>query len=167
MIVAIIIGLLIVFVIGAGALFGAPFVPTRKIWIADALKLADISRNDTVVDLGSGDGAVLKCALECGAKKAIGYEINPLLALVSRIRLRKFRERAIVKTRDFFHEDLPADTTVIYLFGVGRIMPKIARYLAKQRPKLTSRTVKVVTFGFAIPDMKMVHERKGMKLYEF
>jgi 16S rRNA A1518/A1519 N6-dimethyltransferase RsmA/KsgA/DIM1 with predicted DNA glycosylase/AP lyase activity len=166
MTIVLIVFAIFVAIFGVGVLFGAPFVPTRKIWIRDALDLAKISRTDVVVDLGSGDGAVLKSALEFGAKTAIGYEINPVLVLFSRFRLRKFHGCAKVLGRDFFRENLPRETTIIYLFGVGRIMPKVAKFLKQQRPDLRAKTVKVVTFGFNLPGATAKAHRGGMNLYE-
>jgi hypothetical protein len=83
-------GCAIVAVIGIGVLVnGAPFVPTRKKWIDDAMKLAGVGPGDVVVDLGSGDGAFLSAALEHGARRVVGYEINPWLVVWSRLKLRR------------------------------------------------------------------------------
>ena len=86
MVILIVLAVIFLAVVGFGVIFGAPFVPTRKIWIREALDLANIRKNDTVVDLGSGNGEVLKMAISAGAKKAVGYEINPILVLWSRLR---------------------------------------------------------------------------------
>jgi SAM-dependent methyltransferase len=161
-------GCIIVAVIGVGVLVnGAPFVPTRKKWIADAMKLARVGQGDVVVDLGSGDGAVLLAALQCGAKRVVGYEINPLLVLWSRLRLRRFGKRATVKTGDFFRAELPPDTTVIYLFQVEKVLKKVPALIAQQRANLTTKKLRVVCFGAEIPGRKFVRERGGMSLYEF
>ena len=166
MIIFLVIVAVVVLVGGVGVFFGAPFVPTRKIWVDDALKLAEISRNDVVVDLGSGDGAVLAEALKFGAKKAVGYEINPLLVAWSRIRLRKFREKVEIFDVDFFRAKLPRDTTVVYLFQIERVAKKLPVWLAAQRGEIVAKKLKVVSFGFDIPDMKVIRAKNGMKLYE-
>ncbi|MCL2037776.1 hypothetical protein FWG95_02105 [Candidatus Saccharibacteria bacterium] len=168
MIIGLIVGILVVAIIGVGVLAGgAPFVPTRKIWIDDAMKLAKVSADDVIVDLGSGDGAVLKQALKKGAKRAIGYEVNPLLVWWSRLRLKKFGKRAVVLNQNFFHEKLPRDTTVIYLFQVDKVLKKIPRFIEKQRANLTTKKLRVVCFGFALPDLEPKQKRGGMNLYEF
>jgi hypothetical protein len=163
-----IIGCIIVAIIGVGVLVGgAPFVPTRKKWIHDAMKLANVGKSDVVVDLGSGDGAFLAAALKLDAKRAIGYEINPLLVIWSRLRLRRWGKRATVKTSDFFHAKLPADTTVIYLFQVRKVLKKVPALIEKQRGNLKTKKLRVVCFGAEIPGRKFVRERGGMSLYEF
>ena len=72
-------------------LFGAPYVPTHK---KDLIKLFEsiaLSEKDILVDIGSGDGIVLKIASDFGAK-SISFEINPFLVLVSKLRLRKSKK---------------------------------------------------------------------------
>jgi hypothetical protein len=168
MTIGLIIGCLIVAIIGVGVLIGgAPFVPTRKKWLGDAMKLAAVGKGDVVVDLGSGDGAVLKAALDSGAKRAVGYEINPLLVMWSRWRLRRFGKRAKIKNSDFFKTKLPADTTVIYLFQVEKVLRKIPALIERQRAELTAGKLRVVCFGAEIPGRKFSRERGGMSLYEF
>jgi SAM-dependent methyltransferase len=161
-------GLAIVAVIGVGVLAnGAPFVPTRKKWIADAMKLARVGKGDVVVDLGSGDGAVLLAALKLGARRAVGYEINPLLVIWSRLRLQRFDQRARVRTGDFFRAELPADTTVIYLFQVEKVLKKIPDLIKKQRADLKTKKLRVICFGAEIPGREFIRELGGMSLYEF
>jgi predicted RNA methylase len=131
------------------------------------MKLAKVGSGDVVVDLGSGDGAVLAAALKVGAKRVVGYEINPVLVVWSRLRLRRFKERAVIKTGDFFHAELPADTTVIYLFQVEKVLRKIPGLINRQRSNLKTKKLRVVCFGAEIPGRKFVRELGGMSLYEF
>jgi hypothetical protein len=145
--------------------FGAPYVPTRRRWARAALDLAAVRRGDVVVDLGSGDGVILKLAAERGAR-ALGYEINPLLVVASRLRLWRFGQRAQVKLRNFWRIDLPPDTTVVYVFSVGRDLPKLTKYLTQQAEKLDARPLRVVIFGFNLPGLTAVKENKVAKLYE-
>ncbi len=161
-------GVVIIVMIGIGVLFGgAPFVPTRRAWIAEALTLSGFGQDDVIVDLGSGNGVVLEAALDRGARRAIGYEINPLLALWSRLRLRRFGRRLVIRTTDFFRTDLPPDTTIIYMFQTGGVMRRIKPYLLEQKSKLHRSTIKVVCFGFTIPGLEAQCELNGMTLYEF
>ena len=60
------------------ALRGAPYVPSRRQDIDRAFtELYHISKEDHLVDLGSGDGVVLRQAAKKGAS-ASGFEINPV-----------------------------------------------------------------------------------------
>lgn len=162
------VGLLIIVAIGIGVLFGgAPFVPTRRAWIEEALKLSDLKRDDVIVDLGSGNGAVLSSALEGGAKYAVGYEVNPVLVLWSRLKLRRFKGRFSIRAANFFRSDLPPDTTIVYMFQTDWVMRRIKSYFLSQKPRLQHEKIRVVCFGFSIPEATPVRELGGMSLYEF
>ena len=161
LIILLTVGLLITW----GALFGAPFLPTRAVWIDAALKLAKVGKKDTVVDLGSGNGVVLRRALQRGAKRAIGYEVNPVLTLYSRLRLLRYSKRALVYTKNFLKTSLPEDTTVVYLFGVERIIRPTLEYLRDQKRHLLTKQLRVVCYGFELPDVKPVKRDGAMTLY--
>lgn len=53
------------------------FVPTPKD-VADAMaKLANVTKDDVVADLGCGDGALVLAGIRAGAKKGIGIDLDP------------------------------------------------------------------------------------------
>ena len=80
--------LVIILLFCAMALTGAPYVPSHRRDVQQALtKLYRLGPEDCLVDMGSGDGVVLKIARQQGAR-AFGVELNPLLVLLSRWRLR-------------------------------------------------------------------------------
>lgn len=158
--------LVVVTLFGLTIIFGAPYVPTRKKWAQKAIDLAQIGPDDLVVDLGSGDGVILKMVAERGGR-AIGYEINPILVLVSWLRLRKFHGRVSVKLCNFWRTELPAETSVIYVFIESRDLRKLTKYLRQQRKHLNRKNeIKIVSFGFEIPGLKLAKRSGGMNLYE-
>jgi SAM-dependent methyltransferase len=53
------------------------WIPTPYEHIDPFFELAPVSSNDVVYDLGSGDGRLLFAALEKGAGRAVGVELNP------------------------------------------------------------------------------------------
>ena len=70
-------------------LIGAPYAPTRMRAVKRAFELLDIGVQDTVVDLGVGDGKVLLAAAGRGAK-AYGYELSPIMFLIAFLRSLKY-----------------------------------------------------------------------------
>lgn len=139
-----------------GGLFaGAPYVPVRKKDIEDAMSLAKIKPGEWMADLGCGDGRVLLGALNKGAN-VVGYEISPILTWISRYRTRRFKDRATILRKNFFHADL-STFDVICVFALIRLMPRLEEQLNKQaKPGL-----RVVSFAFDMPGWKLV-EQKGM-----
>jgi 16S rRNA A1518/A1519 N6-dimethyltransferase RsmA/KsgA/DIM1 with predicted DNA glycosylase/AP lyase activity len=96
----------------------APFVPSPQDVIHKMLEIAHITSDDTVIDLGCGDGRILFAAVnEYHAKQAIGYEIQDhLYHQVSR----KIKQKRLDTSIQVFHKNaLYADlstATVITLY---------------------------------------------------
>ena len=157
----IVIGVVVLF--GFVVLFGAPYVPTLNAELKRAFTdLYDVKPSDTVVDLGAGDGRVLVAALQKGAM-AYGYELNPLLVLIARLRV---GQRASVKLRDMWSVDLPSGTTLVYVFTVSRDSERLRRYLQSQADRLDAR-VSVMTFGPTFKQLKPTATLRGHSLYVF
>ena len=163
-IVILIVVFIVIVVMGFSVFFGAPYVPTRRKWASDALKLAGIKTSDVVVDLGSGDGMIIKLVAGYGAK-AIGYEINPILYLLSRIRTVKYGKQVRVKLKNYWQENLPTETTIVYVFGLERDSERLERYLKNQAKLVRVKKLKIVTFGFSLPNQKPIKSGSGAKLY--
>ena len=63
----------------------APYVPTGRKEIGIMMDLAKIRSGDTVYDIGSGDGRILRAAFEYSPKRLVGFEISWMLAGISRV----------------------------------------------------------------------------------
>ena len=85
-------------------IFGAPYAPTHKSDLFKLFETINLSKEDALVDISSGDGAVLKVAHNFNAK-AISFEINPFLVIISKIKLRKQQNCQIYLKK--FLESLP------------------------------------------------------------
>jgi len=145
---------------GAVALYGAPYVPSRKEYIRRAMKeLYPLSNKDLLVDIGSGDGVVLREASKFGAK-AVGYEINPILFLVSRI-LSSGDKRVSVRLADYWTSHVPDGTTVIYVFSVSRDVKKLCKWMQKEVDRL-GKPIHLISFGI---NLKGVDELKKVGAY--
>jgi SAM-dependent methyltransferase len=143
-----------------GGLFaGAPYVPVRKKDIEDAMSLAQLKPGEWMADLGCGDGRILLGALEQGAN-VVGYEISPILAWISRYRVRHFKERATILQKNFFHEDL-SKFDVLCAFQLIRLMAKLEKQLDIQ----AKPGVRVVSIAFSMPGWKLVAQKGVAKLF--
>lgn len=106
---------------------GAPFVPSKKKYVKQAFKDLYTPRSgDVLLDIGSGTGTVLKASIDLGFKKTIGFELNPLLVLYSRLYLYKYAKDKRVKIyyRDFLLAKIPEGITFFYCFGVENFVEK-------------------------------------------
>ncbi len=155
---------IIVIFFGIFAFTGAPYVPSHKQEIELLFKeLYPLSPKEHVVDLGSGDGIVLKIAAENGAK-ATGVELNPLLAFLSRRRLRKFKKATVV-CQNFYSFRFPKDTTIVYLFGLDRDFARIEAKIQNEANRL-NKTLYFVSYGFQSPNMKPEKSYRAYFLYK-
>jgi hypothetical protein len=151
----------IVLIFGSVLLFGAPFLPTLKDQTVKALKLLDLEPGQVLIELGSGEGTILREAARHGIK-SIGYEINPLLVIYSKLACWRYRGLIKIHWRNFWNMSL-SDIDGIYVFLLKPYMPKLD---AKIENEIT-KSLKVVSFAFAFPDRKPVKEISGLMLYIF
>ncbi|KAJ1620757.1 hypothetical protein T492DRAFT_1075531 [Pavlovales sp. CCMP2436] len=121
---------------------GAPFVPTaaakiRAVFGAEKGLLARVlgpSRGDLhLVDLGSGEGAMVRAAVrEGGFGRATGYELNPALLVVAQLRsMGRGVERHVWKS--LWLADL-SEANVVFVYGVPPIMERLGRKLLRELP---------------------------------
>ncbi len=145
---------------------GAPYVPSHRRFARIALTdLYPLSSKDVVIDLGSGDGVILRLAATLGAKRAVGYELNPALVVLSKFLARKYGN-VDTKLADFWLIDLPSDTTVVYAFAVSRDMAKLGRKM-QQTADLLKRPISLVTYGLALKGKEPTRELQAHRLYVF
>lgn len=107
-----------------------PYVPTVQSVVTKMLAFANVSENDVVYDLGSGDGRIpITAAKEFGAR-GVGVEIDTGLVAKARANARSAGVADMVEIRqgDLFNVDL-SDATVVTLY----LWPEIN---IKLRPKL-------------------------------
>jgi protein-L-isoaspartate O-methyltransferase len=108
----------------------APYVPTAPSVVTRMLEVADVSPDDVVYDLGSGDGRIPIAAAEQLGARAFGVEIDSALVAKARAGAREagVEDRVTIRQGDLFNVDL-SDATVVTLY----LWPEIN---IKLRPKL-------------------------------
>lgn len=159
---AIIGGLVLLF--GLTAFIGAPYVPTHRREVRGAFaKLRPITQRDVVCDIGSGDGVVLVEAARRGAR-GVGFEINPVLVAISRLRLLRQRQRVRVRLANFWRAKAPRGVTVVYTFGDSRDITKMYQ-LVQRWANEEGRTLDFISYAFAVDGKKPLRRRRGHFLY--
>lgn len=150
---------LFVLLFGFVVFFGAPFLPTLKSKNEDIFELLDLKAGQTLLELGSGDGRILRAAAEHGIH-AIGYELNPMLVLWSRLKNWKYRKFITVHWGNYWRVELPR-TEAIYVFLLDKYMKKLDKKITQEE----QGEVKLVSFAFKIPGRKIDKELNGLFLY--
>lgn len=156
---------IIVLIFGVVVFRGAPYVPSHRKYARQAFnELYEITAKDVLVDIGSGDGVILRLAASQGAK-AVGYEINPILVMISKL-LAHGNPLIATKLADFWLTDLPKDTTIVYAFAVTRDIEKIAAKMQKSANKM-GHELWFITYGAPITSKKPVRALQAHTLYRF
>ena len=131
--------------------FGAPYVPTHKSDLFKLFETINLSKEDILVDIGSGDGVVLKVANNFNAK-AIGFEINPFLVLISKIKLRK-QQNCQIYLKNFWRAFPISNITIFYTFGHAERIEKMLK-LAQIQANFQKMPLLFISYGFEIKNLK-------------
>jgi len=155
----------IIILFGWVVFVGAPYLPSHAREVRAAFQeLYPLKPSDVLVDVGSGDGIILRLAARSGAR-AIGYEINPILVAISWL-LTRGKGRIQIKLADFWPQKLPRETTIVYAFSVSRDVDKLATKLQQEADRL-ARPLFLMTYGASLHHKKATTKRRGHHLYEF
>lgn len=141
------------------------FAPTPEPVVYEMLKLAEVTADDVVYDLGSGDGRIVVLAAQRYGARGVGIELDPKLVEVSR---EVAREAQVEHRVRFIHGDLftadISEATVVTLYlstSVNReLEPRLRREL---RPG-----TRIVSHQFAIgtwTPARVVRAADGTDLY--
>lgn len=134
-------------------------VHTRQ--IREGLKLAKVTKDDVVYDLGSGDGRVpITAAKEFGAA-GVGIEIDYIRHLTARLKVRKNKvaDKVTLKRENFFNSNI-SNATVVFLYLVPRVLEKLKPKLFKELKKGT----RIISYKYKFkPDTKLKFVRSDTK----
>lgn len=119
----------------SGCVKVAPYLPTPGPVVDRMLELAEVTQNDVVYDLGSGDGRIVIAAAEKYGARGVGFEIDPELVLEAR---RKAQQAQVEHLVEFRQQDLFTaeffDATVVTLYLGPSTNRRLSPVLRKQLP---------------------------------
>lgn len=125
---------------------GAPYVPTSSKLIDEILKEANLKRDQVFLELGSGDGRIVREAVKKYQVKGIGVEIHPMLIIYSKIvsGFQKLKNISF-KREDLFRTDF-SKAGIIFMF----LMPKTIIKLKEKFKNECKKSCLVISHGFKI-----------------
>lgn len=143
--------LLGVSIYGVGLLFssfkGAPYVPTSKKQLEKIFKNVSLKKGECFVELGSGDGRLVRYAAKKYDISGIGIEINPLLVWWSRFLAKRdgtSKKAQFLKENVFNYSLTHADYLYIFL------MPELIQKLLPKFKKELKKGTMIISHGFKI-----------------
>jgi len=139
---------------------GAPFVPTNKKRLATMMKMANLQPEETMLDLGSGDGRIVLAAAKTGAH-CIGIEINPVLHVFAKLKaLCKRSKNVEFKRINLWKYDL-SKVDVMFLYFIPNKMERLHKKILKEMKPGT----RIVSHGFKFSNWQYVEKNGKIYLY--
>ena len=129
---------------------GAPYLPTLRSDARRIMKLYPWSKKDVLVDIGSGDGLILRL---------LSPRINRAWFLS-----RRYKNIDII-CKNFWNEKIPEETTVVYGFLAERYMKK-CQNLLQTHVNRTKKPIHFISYSFKLPDQHPIKQDGPMILYK-
>jgi ubiquinone/menaquinone biosynthesis C-methylase UbiE len=127
------------------------FIPSSDSVIDAMLKIAAVTKDDVVYDLGCGDGRIVITAAERYGAHGVGIDVDPqrIVEANARARAARVTDKVRFEVGDIFSDDVKiADATVVTLY----LLPSLNERL---RPKLwrdLKAGTRVVSNSFSMGD---------------
>jgi SAM-dependent methyltransferase len=144
-----------------------PYVPTPQVVVDEMLKMANVTKDDKLYDLGCGDGRIVVTAAKNFGARGVGVDIDPQRIRESN---ENAREAGVTELTEFYVKDLFemdfSDATVVTLY----LLPDIN---VRLRPRLLNELrpgTRIVSHDFDMgdwkpDDMKNVRANRTHALY--
>src|SRR6187401_118377 len=132
------------------------FVPTPQEVVDVMLKLAKVTKDDVVYDLGSGDGRIPITAAKVYGAKAVGIDIDPerIRDANENLKTTAASDRTILSRIKFLNQDLfttdISEATVVTLY----LLPSLNIKLLPKLNKELKPGTRVVSHAFDMGDIK-------------
>lgn len=140
---------------------GAIYLPSEEMRIRTIIELAKIRKGERAIDIGSGDGRLVRALAKAGAK-AFGCEINPFLVLWSKWKLKTApqNERGSIYWQNLWLTNF-SEYQVVTLFGMTYIMNGLEKKLMKE----LKPGARVLCNSFPFPNWKPEKKVGSVYLY--
>ncbi len=145
--------------------FGAPYLPTLKNRTEDVIELLDLKPGQVLLELGCGDGRVLRAAARAGIK-GVGYELNPILVIIAKWNTRKYRHLVQIKMADYWNAQWP-EADGVYVFLLQKYMTKLDKRITHFQKVWGKDHIRLVSFAFQIDTRISAQEKNGMYVYDY
>jgi cyclopropane fatty-acyl-phospholipid synthase-like methyltransferase len=132
------------------------FVPTREPVAAAMMKLANVTKNDVVYDLGCGDGALVIAAATLGAR-VVGVDIDPerIKEATAKVRAAGVQDRVTLVRGDIFDPAIKiGEATVVTLYLLQHLNEKLAPRLKAELKQGTRVVSHAFSMGTSWPPEK-------------
>lgn len=138
-----------------------PYVQTPQVVVDAMLETAKVTKNDYVIDLGSGDGRMVITAAKKIGARGFGVDLDKRLVTLANNNARKagVADRAKFYDRDLFVTDLsPATVITIYLLPEVNLMARAKLLALEPGTRIVSHDYGI---GDWMPDLEFEMDAPG------
>jgi SAM-dependent methyltransferase len=130
--------------------FDVPYVPTPPVVVEEMMRLANVGRDDFVIDLGSGDGRVVIAAAAKFGAHGIGVDLDPerIAEADYNASVAGVGDRVEFQRQDLFKFDL-SRATVITMYLLPTVNMKLRPRLLELKPG-----TRIVSHDFELGDWR-------------
>ena len=142
-------------------LFGGPYAPIGEQKIEQMLSLLKTKPKEIAADIGSGDGRIVIALAKKGVI-AHGYELNPLLVLIARYKIRKagLSKKAFIHMTDMWRVNYNQyDIITVYL------APHVMKRLEKKLKPELKKSGRIAMNHYHFPNWKFKKRINNIYLY--
>ena len=142
--------------------YDVPFVPSPQVVVDEMLRLAEVTKDDFVMDLGSGDGRILITAAQKFGARGIGVDLDASLIeqSLANAQTAGVSERVQFLRQDLFKTDL-SQASVITLYLLPGVNMRLRPALLALKPG-----TRIVAHDFELgdwkPDVKVTLRKNAM-----
>ena len=138
-------------------LYDVPYVPTTPAAVEEMLKLAGVTKNDTVYDLGCGDGRIVVTAAKVYGARGVGIDIDPVRIAEANANAKKNNVDKLVRfeQKDLFDATF-GDATVVTLFLLNSVNMRLRPRLLEQLKPGTRIVSNTFDMGDWKPDKELI-----------
>lgn len=133
-----------------GDLMGGPYVPTRKNRLKAILEAANLKPGMKLMELGSGDGRLVREAVKTYRVKGWGIEVHPMLTWYARLLTRMHNLSGARFIRGNIFKINLSKFEVIFVF----LLPKTMRKLSVKFKKECQKGTLIISHGFKLPEFE-------------
>lgn len=136
-----------------------PYVPSPQSVVANMLKFAKVGPRDFIIDLGSGDGRIVRTAALVYGARGFGVDIDEELVRKANedAKAEGIADRAQFLTRDLFKTDI-SQATVLTMY----LLPNTVNMLSEKLQKELKPGTRIISHDYGltgwVPEDKMEYE---------
>jgi SAM-dependent methyltransferase len=129
------------------SLMGSPYVPSKQKEIEYILSQIKFKKNANFVDIGCGDGRIIRTAVKKYQVNGVGYDINPILINWAKVltKISKLKNNIEFKITNILKESYK-DAQYIYIFLMPELIVKLKKVFEHDLKKNTI----IISHGFPV-----------------